>query len=172
MDTPKFAPVKAVSTKPETVSPTAVQEQQAVSSAPDDSRIEPVFSASVDTPATIIPAVDPTIETTPAPVSADVPVEQTPPAPTAKKEIITTAVILPEKQTPIKKPEIPLLRDADIKLQSISWSKNPSKRLAVVSNRIVREGEMVSGYLLVTINKDDLILSQKGKKWRINFRIK
>jgi hypothetical protein len=42
----------------------------------------------------------------------------------------------------------------------------------VISNRIVREGEMASGYLLVTINKDDVILSQNRKKWRINFRIK
>ena len=182
MDTPKIEPAK-----PETVSPKTVQEQPAsqpptvlrpteqtnqpvVSFAPDDSPIEPATPVPAEKPETITPDRPPIIET--APVPDVVPVEETSPEPAVQEEIITTAAVAPEPPVAAKEPEIPLLRDADLKLQSISWSKNPSKRLAVVSNRIVREGEMTSGYLIVAINKDDLILSQNGKKWRINFRIK
>ena len=183
MDTPKIEPEKAVSTKPETPSPATVQEQPVsqpsdlltpaepvASSAPADSRIEPISPALAETPATIIPDQAPIVEMAPVPDQA--PEEQISAEPTAKEEIIATAAVLPEMPAETKEPEIPLLSDSDVKLQSISWSKNPSKRLTVISNRIVREGEMVSGYLLVTINKDDVILSQNREKWRINFRIK
>jgi hypothetical protein len=187
MDTPKIEPEKAVSTKSETPSPATEQEQPAsqpsallapaeqtsqpvASSVPADSQIEPISPDLPETPATIIPDQTPIVET--APVPDEAPEEQISPEPTAKEEIIATAAVLPETPAQTKEPEIPLLRDPDVKLQSISWSKNPTKRLAVISNRIVREGEMASGYLLVTINKDDVILSQNRKKWRINFRIK
>ena len=187
MNTPKIEPEKTVSLKPETNPPTTVQEQPVsqpsallapaeqtiqpvASSAPADSQIEPISPTLPATPATIIPDQAPIVET--APVPAEVPEEQISSEPTAKEEIIATAAVLPETHAQTKEPEIPLLSDPDVKLQSISWSKNPTKRLAVISNRIVREGEMASGYLLVTINKDDVILSQNRKKWRINFRIK
>jgi hypothetical protein len=144
--------------------------QPVASSAPADSQIEPISPTLPETPATIIPDQTPIVET--APVPDEAPEEQISPEPIAKEEIIATAAVLPETPAQTKEPEIPLLSDSDVKLQSISWSKNPTKRLAVISNRIVREGEMASGYLLVTINKDDVILSQNRKKWRINFRIK
>jgi len=145
-------------TEPENPSPIAVQEQPASQ------------SSALSTPATIIADQAPIVKI--VPVADEAPVEQISPEPTAKKEIITTAAVLPETLAETKGPEIPLLSDPDVKLQSISWSKKPQKRLAVISNRIVREGGMVSGYLLVTINKDDVILSQNREKWRITFRIK
>jgi hypothetical protein len=187
IDTQITEPQEPVSINPEIPSPAAVQEQieskpaptltpteqtdqPVVSSAPVSSSIKPTTPVPADTPATIIPEESPLIETTPAP--DETPVKQIPFEPGAKEETITTVTVLPETPAEKKEPEIPLLNDPDVRLQSISWSKNPSKRLAVVSNRIIREGEMVSGYLLVTINKDDVILRQKGKRWRINFRIK
>lgn len=68
--------------------------------------------------------------------------------------------------------EIPKLNDPDMALQAITWSRTPQKRLAVISNRIVREGESVAGYLVSTINQDDVVLSREGEKWRLQFRIK
>ena len=66
--------------------------------------------------------------------------------------------------------EIPKLNDPDMKLQAITWSRTPQKRIAVINNRILREGEIVSGYFINTINQDDVVLSQEGKKWKIFFR--
>jgi hypothetical protein len=70
------------------------------------------------------------------------------------------------------KAEIPLLADPDIKLQAITWSRNPEKRIAVINNRILRQGEPVSGYRVETINQDDVILSDREEKWKLPFRIK
>jgi len=68
--------------------------------------------------------------------------------------------------------EIPKLNDPEMKLQAVTWSNAPQKRLAVINNRILREGEMVSGYLISIINQDDVILSRDGTKWKLVFRIK
>ena len=66
--------------------------------------------------------------------------------------------------------EIPKLNDPDMRLQAITWSRAPQKRIAVINSRILREGEMVSGYLINTINQDDIVLSQEGAKWKLLFR--
>jgi len=77
--------------------------------------------------------------------------------------------------TPVSPPkpvalEIPRLKDSDIKLQAVTWSRAPQKRIAVINNRILREGEIVSGYLISKINQDDVILSLDGEKWKLLFR--
>lgn len=64
------------------------------------------------------------------------------------------------------------LSDPGMKLQAITWSKVPQKRIAVINNRIVREGESVSGYHVRTINQDDVILSRDGENWQLLFRIR
>ena len=188
MDTPITEPQKTVSMQPEIRLPVAPGQDQpvsrpaalltpaeqtsqpVVSAAPVDSRTEPVTPVpadAVDAPAILSPDETPIIET--PPVRDQGPAGQSSFKPTAQEEIIATAAVLPEAPAE-KEPQIPLLSDPDVKLQSISWSKNPSNRLAVISNRIVREGETASGYVIRTINKDDVILSQNGEQWRINFR--
>ena len=77
--------------------------------------------------------------------------------------------------TPVTPPktvalEIPRLKDPDIKLQAVTWSRAPQKRIAVINNRILREGEMVSGYLISKINQDDVVLNLDGEKWKLLFR--
>jgi len=73
---------------------------------------------------------------------------------------------------PQEKVEIPQLNGPKMKLQALTWSREPNKRIAVVNNRILREGETVSGYLLVTINQDDVVLGQDGKTWKLLFHTK
>ena len=171
MDTPITEPQTTVSMQPEIPSPVAPgQDQPVVSAAPVDSQTEPVTPGpadAADASAILIPDETPIIET--PPVLDQSPAGQSSFEPTAQEEIIATAAVLPEAPAE-KEPQIPLLSDPDVKLQSISWSQKPSNRLAVISNRIVREGETASGYVIRTINKDDVILSQNGEQWRINFR--
>jgi hypothetical protein len=74
--------------------------------------------------------------------------------------------------TPVKtvEVEIPKLYDRDMKLQAVTWSRAPQKRIAVINNRILREGDMVSGYFINSINQDDVTISRDGEKWRLLFR--
>ncbi len=68
--------------------------------------------------------------------------------------------------------EISALNDPDMKLQAITWSKEPQKRLVILNNQILRQGETVSGYRIDRINQDDVVLSKGGGKWQLMFRIK
>ncbi len=74
-----------------------------------------------------------------------------------------------EVQTKTVEVEIPRLNDPDIKLQAVTWSKVPQNRIAIINNRILREGDFVSGYLVNTINQDDVVLSREGEKWKLAF---
>ena len=55
-------------------------------------------------------------------------------------------------------------------LQAISWSSNPKKRMVVINNRIVREGESVENVLVTHIGKDDVVLKKGREEWRQLFR--
>ena len=71
-----------------------------------------------------------------------------------------------------EKVDIPLLNNPEMKLQAITWSKDPQKRIAVINNSILRQGEAVSGYRIDTINQDDVVVTDKGRKWKLLFRIR
>lgn len=71
-----------------------------------------------------------------------------------------------------EKIEIPLLEDSNIKLQAITWSKDPQKRIAVINNSILRQGEAIADYRIDVINQDDVVLSNRGSKWKLLFRIR
>ena len=88
-----------------------------------------------------------------------------------EKQVIASYSI-PETPAKTVEPEIPKLKDPEMKLQAVTWSKSPQKRIAVINNRILREGEVVSGYIIDTIRQDDVILSRGGTKWKLVFRIK
>ena len=93
--------------------------------------------------------------------------------PAPAEEITAANNTPPEISTnTVKKAEIPLLSDPEIKLQAITWSKDPQKRIAVINNSIVRQGEAVAGYRIDIINQDDVVLNDRGKKWKLLFRIR
>jgi hypothetical protein len=93
-------------------------------------------------------------------------IEQTPP------EKVTAAITRPpEVSIKTKAIDIPLLNDPEMKLQAVTWSKDPQKRIAVINNRILRQGEKVSGYHIDMINQDDVILSDGRERWKLLFRI-
>lgn len=91
---------------------------------------------------------------------------------TKNAEAVLPAAEIISSEVPLKKVEIPLLNDPEMKLQAITWSKDPQKRLAVINNSILRQGEAVSGYRIDAINQDDVVLNDRGKKWKIIFRIR
>jgi hypothetical protein len=88
------------------------------------------------------------------------------------EKITVAATRPPEVSAKVKEIEIPALSDPEMKLQAITWSKDPQKRIVVINNRILRQGEAVYGYRIDTINQDDVVLNDAGKKWKLIFRIK
>lgn len=89
-------------------------------------------------------------------------------------EPVAKAVIASSRPTPppakTVEVKIPRLSDPDMKLQAVTWSRTPQKRIAVINNRILREGELVSGYLIKRINQDDVIVTLDGEEWKLLFR--
>jgi hypothetical protein len=83
---------------------------------------------------------------------------------------VDVSVSIPISPQKAVEPEIPKLKDPDMKLQAVTWSKVPQKRITVINNRILREGETISGYIINTINPDDVMLTRDGKKWKLLFR--
>ena len=62
--------------------------------------------------------------------------------------------------------------DSKFSLQAIAWSAKAHQRMAVINGRILREGESLDGFLVTHIHADEVILSDGGTSWRIEFRLK
>ena len=59
-----------------------------------------------------------------------------------------------------------------LKLQAIAWSDDPARRMAVINNHIVREGETVDGFSITKIRRDDVIVNDGTTSWRLEFSLK
>ncbi len=71
-----------------------------------------------------------------------------------------------------KSAAIQSLDDSRFRLQAIAWSAKAHQRMAVINGRILREGESLDGFLVAHIHEDEVILSDGGTSWRIEFRLK
>ncbi len=64
------------------------------------------------------------------------------------------------------------LDESKLKVMAIAWSQDPNRRIAVVNGRIIKEGESVDGYSVTRIRKDDILVSDGSKSWRVVFTLK
>lgn len=64
------------------------------------------------------------------------------------------------------------LNDSKIKLQALAWSSDAAKRMAVINGRIVREGESMDGYQINQIRQEDVVVSDDGQSWSLEFGLK
>jgi len=64
------------------------------------------------------------------------------------------------------------LDDAKLKLQALAWFSDASKRMAVINSHIVREGGSVDGYQVTQIRRQDVVVSDGNKSWRVEFGLK
>ena len=56
-----------------------------------------------------------------------------------------------------------------LKLQAIAWSSDSKESIAVVNDRILREGSSIEGALIIQIDKNDVSFQKGGDKWRQKF---
>jgi hypothetical protein len=61
------------------------------------------------------------------------------------------------------------LNDSKLKLQALAWFDDADRRMAVINDRIVHEGESVDGYQVTKIRQEDVIVKNGGKSWRLEF---
>lgn len=64
------------------------------------------------------------------------------------------------------------LDSSKLKLMAIAWYAEPSRRIAVINGSIVKEGESVEGYRISEIRKDDVIVSEGTRSWRVEFGLR
>ena len=64
------------------------------------------------------------------------------------------------------------LDDAKLKLQAIAWSNVAAQRIAVINNRIVREGESVEGFSINQIRQEDVIVNDGNQSWQLEFELR
>jgi hypothetical protein len=69
-------------------------------------------------------------------------------------------------------PPVAVIEDPTVELQAISWSADPDKRLAIINGKICREKDRVAGYVIQSINSDDVIVSKGSEKGKIVFKIR
>jgi cytoskeletal protein RodZ len=62
--------------------------------------------------------------------------------------------------------------DSKLKLQALAWFSDASKRMAVINSHIVREGGSVDGYQVTQIRRQDVVVSDGRKSWRLVFGLK
>ena len=61
---------------------------------------------------------------------------------------------------------------SQLRLQAIAWSDYISMRMAVINNRIVREGETVDGFSITKIRQEDVIFTDGSASWKLEFSFK
>lgn len=64
------------------------------------------------------------------------------------------------------------LDDEKLKLQAIAWSNVAAQRIAVINNRIVREGESVEGFSIDQIRQEDVIVNDGNQLWQLEFGLR
>jgi hypothetical protein len=61
------------------------------------------------------------------------------------------------------------LTDGSLSIQAIAWSANPDERIAVINNRVTREGASIDGYSIITIAEEAVYVRKEGKLWMVRF---
>jgi cytoskeletal protein RodZ len=62
--------------------------------------------------------------------------------------------------------------DPQLKLQAIAWAEDVSRRMVVINNRVIREGETVDGFSITKIRQEDVIVTDGTNSWRLEFSLK
>jgi hypothetical protein len=80
----------------------------------------------------------------------------------------------PNRPPAVRTPEDNLSRldNSKLKVMAIAWHGQATRRIAVINGHIVKEGESVDGYAITQIRKDDVIVNDGSRSWRVEFALK
>ena len=98
------------------------------------------------------------------------------PAAASKKTIAGKSVPSGKPASKEKKPvttrKYDRMDNTKLKLQALAWFSDASKRMAVINSHIVREGGSVDGYQVTQIRRQDVVVNDGRKSWRLVFGLK
>jgi hypothetical protein len=95
-----------------------------------------------------------------SPPAARAPIQ--PPSQEASQEIFVPA----EKQ---ESASIPRLTDGRLRIQAIAWASAAQDRMAVINNRVVREGYAVDGFSIENIGENEVVVREGETRWKVVF---
>jgi hypothetical protein len=107
--------------------------------------------------------------------------KDTPHAPSAERPSPLAQRAAPARETsPLSRPpaartpedNLSRLDGFKLKVMAIAWHGEATRRIAVVNGHIVKEGESVDGYTITRIRKDDIIVNDGSRSWRVEFALK
>lgn len=94
----------------------------------------------------------------------------------SKKSVPARSVPSGKPATRTKKPDrtrtYDRIDDSKLKLQALAWFSEAPKRMVVINSQIVREGGSVDGYQVTQIRRQEVIVSDGRKSWRLEFGLK
>jgi hypothetical protein len=64
---------------------------------------------------------------------------------------------------------IPILHNAPLKVQALVWSTNPRKRIAVINNLVLKEGDDIESFQVLRIDPDAIIVNADGHLSQVRF---
>ncbi|MFH2094048.1 MAG: general secretion pathway protein GspB [Pseudomonadota bacterium] len=107
----------------------------------------------------------------PSPHEPELPPEE----PALTPELPEEPALTPEpeaesKTIPASNPSLSMALFDNLRVQAISWASEPANRIAVIDNKVLKEGDSFDGYRLVTIEKDTVILHYSGQDYRLGFK--
>lgn len=65
---------------------------------------------------------------------------------------------------------IPILHNAPMKVQALFWSTSPTKRVAMINNLVLKEGDSIESFQIVRIDPDAIIVNADGHLSRVRVR--
>lgn len=76
----------------------------------------------------------------------------------------------PPMQKPGEKESIKETKKPGLNLEGILWSQEAARRLALINNRYLKEGDAIEGASIVEIGKKEVTLQLGDKKWTIKLK--
>jgi hypothetical protein len=61
------------------------------------------------------------------------------------------------------------LRDPAIKLQAIAWSGDADRRMAMINDQIVHEGQTIEGYTVAAIGEESVTMRKGSEAWELRY---
>lgn len=77
---------------------------------------------------------------------------------------------IPGRKTNEPKPSIKETKHPELSLEGILWSQEAARRLALINNRYLKEGDKIQGVSILQIGKTEVTLQLGDEKWTVRLK--